>query len=312
MSEHLRSYDVARKTFSFLEFIGWSVVVIGIITGFALVESADRYATESQKFLLFLVGAGASMVGLFMVGSVQNWRAGVDSAEYGQQTLKVAREQLAISKQSMRLQDVNQNSFTSLGSGDDPTSKHSFDHIEPSLSQPPARSIDVEPSEYRGERIRFFYGAYRSLGKSFENYEDAQKAIDEKLDGPSMLPEVEEVNEAPVPQTFSDTRAFIKAEQQASSTEIEVLAAPAEDKRDEDLFGLDSDDGMKNEETEADVLENNSPQEIPEEATITSAQPRMKIEEEGGKFTYGRLEFSSREAAEKYVKQLGVNPNYKG
>ncbi len=94
MPEQMRSYGTARGIFSFLEFVGWSVVVIGIIVGLIMAESAGRYVSDGQKFMLFLMGASSSLVGLFMVGAVQNWRAGVDSAEYGQQMLKISRDQL--------------------------------------------------------------------------------------------------------------------------------------------------------------------------------------------------------------------------
>ena len=114
MSERLRSYEVARKTFSFLEIVGWSVVVLGIVAGFILAGSAGRYAGDGQKFLLFLLGASGSLLGLFMVGAVQNWRAGVDSAEYGQQALKVAREQLEISKRGLKSQGADAQSFSDI------------------------------------------------------------------------------------------------------------------------------------------------------------------------------------------------------
>jgi hypothetical protein len=309
MTERLRSYEVARKTFSFLEFIGWSVVVIGIITGFALVESADRYATDSQKFLLFLIGAGASMVGLFMVGSVQNWRAGVDSAEYGQQALRIAREQLEISKQSLKRGQADQNSFSSLRSVVEHKAGASFEGNNASSSRP-MKSPDSDV--HKGRKFIRVGGSYLAIGETSTSHDNAISTIDAKSDDPVLSSEIEDVNDMPAPQTFSDTRAFLKAEKIAGSNKAKAVDTPIDDTRDEDHKSPNEEDDAAEVVSEVDFIGSASPQESTQEASIPSPQPVTEIREEDGKFTYGRLEFSSREAAEKYVKQLGVNPNYKG
>lgn len=114
MSERLRSYSAARGIFSFLEFTGWATVLLGLVVGAVLAASAGRYASDTQKWLLFAMGASGSLVGLFYVGAVQGWRASVDAAEYGQQALKIARDQLAISRQGLKLQTDEAQTFADM------------------------------------------------------------------------------------------------------------------------------------------------------------------------------------------------------
>lgn len=113
MSEQMRSYGTARSIFSLIEFVGWCVVVAGIIAGFFLADSASRYVSDGEKVLLFLMGASSSIAGLFIAGAAQSWRAGVDTAELTQQMLKVARDQLEISRQGLKRQHAENPSFSS-------------------------------------------------------------------------------------------------------------------------------------------------------------------------------------------------------
>lgn len=284
-------------------------MVIGIIAGFALVESADRYATDSQKFLLFLIGAGASMVGLFMVGSVQNWRAGVDSAEYGQQALRIAREQLEISKQSLKRGQADQNSFSNLRSVDGHITGASFEDNNASSS---GSTKSPESDVHNGRKFIRVGGSYLAIGETSTSHDKANSAIDTKSDDLVLSSEIEDVNHMPAPQTFSDARTFLKAEKMASANKAKAVEAPIPDTRDKERESPEEEEGVEAVvETEMDVIGSASPQERTQEASIPSPQPVTMIREEDGKFTYGRMEFSSREAAERYVKQLGVNPNYK-
>ncbi|WP_197917299.1 hypothetical protein [Thiosulfatihalobacter marinus] len=314
MSDRLRSYDVARKTFSFLEFIGWSVVVVGIIAGFILAGSAGRYASDGQKFLLFLMGASGSLLGLFMVGAVQNWRASVDSAEYGQQALKVAREQLEISKQSLKRQLADSQSFAALKSATEQQPTASFERKEPSVSRSPKKA---EPGEHRGHKIIRVGGSYRAAGDVFASHLEAVAAIDRKLDAPaienkpampsSMLlgPEATAASEKqpiPVEQTSTDGRTTAPR----SYAEAETLEEP-----NGPGVATGTNRNLADEEVAVEMPEA-SPAISTDPATVTTeVDPATKIKEEGGKFLYGRMEFSSREAAEKYVRQLGVNPNFR-
>lgn len=313
MAERMRSYDTARAVFSFLEFVTWASVVIGVILIFVGIEEAPRNA----KLLGATPGILFTLFGILGVATVQAGRAGVDSAEYGQQMLKIARDQLEVSRQSLKRQEADGKSFAALRSTGEQAPNASFDRAEPTVSRQSVSREEIEPTVYRGERIRWFSGAYRALGMSFETYQDAQKAVDEKLDAPaiedkpelpsSMLlgqdptPETEEqlapVEQPSAEEAGSSRRSYAEAEKPAKPSEPNIAVASGRDLEDEE----------ENEENpEPKPAMNAEPEPSPE-----VEDPASKIKDEGGKFLYGRMEFSSREAAEKYVRQLGVNPNFR-
>ncbi|WP_424991371.1 hypothetical protein [Fluviibacterium sp. S390] len=102
----MRSYETARSLFSFLGFCSWVVIVIG--AGAAFMGGAAVGATSfnntpniMQIALAAAPGVAILLLGLFGLALVQMGRAGVDSAEYGQQMLSVARNQLDISQQML-------------------------------------------------------------------------------------------------------------------------------------------------------------------------------------------------------------------
>lgn len=88
----MRSYETARNLFSLLEFLSWCVVLGGVILAFIGASEAPR----GSEFLLSIPGILMSSFGVIAVAMVQTGRAAVDSAEYGQQALKVARDQRAM------------------------------------------------------------------------------------------------------------------------------------------------------------------------------------------------------------------------
>jgi hypothetical protein len=101
----MRSYEAARGLFSFLEVCSWGIIVIGgivaVAAGAAL--SSGFGGNPSARALIFALmpGAGISLVGLYGLAMVQMARAGVDNAEYGQQALGVARQQLEVSREAL-------------------------------------------------------------------------------------------------------------------------------------------------------------------------------------------------------------------
>lgn len=310
MAERMRSYDTARAVFSFLEFVTWASVAIGVILVFVGIEEAPRNA----KLLGATPGILFTLFGILGVATVQAGRASVDSAEYGQQMLKIARDQLEVSRQSLKRQEADGESFAAPRSTGKQAPNASFGRAEPTVSQQSVSRQEIEPTVYRGERIRWFSGAYRALGMSFETYQDAQKAVDDMLDdsaiedkpavpasmllGQDPTPETDK-QLAPVEQPSAEDaepspRSYSEAEKPVRPSEPTVATATGEDLEDQEA----------NEEIhEPTQGVNAEPEPSPEEE-----DPASKINEEGGKFLYGRMEFSSREAAEKYVRQLGVNP----
>lgn len=310
MSERLRSYGVARTIFSIVEFVGWCVVVIGVIVGFALAGSAARYVSGGEKFLLFLAGASGSLLGLFLVGSVQNWRAGVDSAEYGQQMLKVARDQLEVSKQGLKRQEVESRSFAALKSPTEQASTTSLERTEPRVTRQPKAA---EPGRHRGHNIYHIGSTYRAVGKVFPSHADAVAAIDAKLDAPA----IENKPEIPVPELSTPEpeapgeAELLPAEHVAIVEETPPPRSYAERAEDDKPSPVPVPEAVQAEEGMPMELAEQDPTPSVDDASVSKeTMPGSRIEEENGKFVYGRMKFSSREAAEKYVSQLGVNPNF--
>lgn len=110
----MRSYETARSLFSFLGFCAWSVVVIGGIVALLGAGSVSQYAGGGAGLLAMVPGLGVTLAGLLLVAFVQIGRANVDTAEYTQQMLKIARDQLDVSKQSLKQGDTFQKNYASL------------------------------------------------------------------------------------------------------------------------------------------------------------------------------------------------------
>lgn len=99
-----RDYSFARSLFGFLSFIGWTLIVVGVIysiVGASAGGTIGGYAGKGGGALLgFLIGmsAGLGLVtfGMLVLAVVQIGRAGIDKAENTQDLLGVARDQLAV------------------------------------------------------------------------------------------------------------------------------------------------------------------------------------------------------------------------
>jgi len=142
----MRSYEAARRICSFLENIGWLAVVGGVILAFVLAESVSSYARPGAAFAAAIPGIVFSVIGLFCVGGVQGWRSSVDTAEYTQQMLKIARDQLEVSRQSLRGNKTEALSFGDTVENETSSSGPSFaDMSATGASNSTEQSRDTEP-----------------------------------------------------------------------------------------------------------------------------------------------------------------------
>lgn len=178
----MRSYETARSLFGFLEFIFWSIVAIGVIGAAMGAEGASR-GFGGGALVGALPGLALALLGLLGVAMIQNARAGVDAAEYSQQMLKVARDQLEISKQALRGTAPDQPSFSAV----EPNHRHS---TTPSTgkTEPPVRRQSVQASlpdedgvrTYNGNRIEKRGNHYYVDERPFITLGKAKKYINEK------------------------------------------------------------------------------------------------------------------------------------
>lgn len=318
MSEKMRSYEAARTYFSVLGFLSWCVIILGGLVALgsliAVGQMSRSFGGSSMAGLAGLIPGVAVMFAGFMgLVVVQIGRAGVDSAEYGQQSLKVAREQLEMSRQSLKRQQADSQSFAALKPSTEQQPTASFERKEPSVTSPPR---NAEPGVHRGHKIIRVGGSYRALGDVFASHDEAVAAIDRKLGSPAIenKPEMpSSILLGPEPRTASE-KQLIPVEQPSADGEVTAPRSYVEAERSVKLDGPNISTPESRE-----VVEKGANGKVTEVTPVMSAEPdpfameedpASKIKEEGGKYLFGRMEFSSREAAEKYVSQLGVNPNF--
>jgi len=181
----MRSYEAARTLFSFLAFCAWSVVIIGVLVALIGAGGGSRYGGAGAGLLAMAPGIGIGISGLILVAFVQMGRAGVDTAEYTQQMLKIARDQLEISRQSLSGTVQQSKGFNSVKKQLEPTvgfEKADFSTTAKQKIDGPALKIDgytPVPNElgfnvlnkqgtlmeYRGREFEFIDGKYNLAGQ---------------------------------------------------------------------------------------------------------------------------------------------------
>ncbi|NSY37532.1 hypothetical protein [Leisingera sp. ANG59] len=199
----MRSYQAARSLFSLLAFFSWCVIIAGgliALVGADTLGAPKGYGMGARgltSFMGTLPGLFVSFLGLLGLASVQNGRATVDSAEYGQQMLQVARDQLEVSKQALEKSSGLDQSFAALAGEKEPEQKPSAyassaanaehsnkiagnsNNTQPASLAPPQNSPEEEELyTYKGKTIRLSKGAYKYSGIPFDSLEKAHNYID--------------------------------------------------------------------------------------------------------------------------------------
>ena len=204
----MRSYEAARSLFSFLGFIAWSVVVFGVLVALVSAAGGSRFGGAGAGLLAMVPGVAIGIAGFILVAFVQMGRATVDTAEYTQQMLKIARDQLDVSKQGLNQGKVLEQGFAALKSapeedGQGLTGKDGILHDTISAVRPAASFADatsdasptkasnsqsklklapasksVETIEYSGKEIHIEYGKALYNGISFDTLGKAKDYID--------------------------------------------------------------------------------------------------------------------------------------
>lgn len=189
----MQSYAAARSLFTILSVLSWCVIVIGVVAlfgGLAAVEQVGRSFRNTPSAAAYLTsllpGAGLSFCGFIGVVMAQIGRSGVDSAEYAQQSLAVAREQLEISRQSLRQSTKGEAGYAAL---EDAKAEITGQAAAPAPAPPshsvaipePARAALHRPGEsidYRGKIIEVTDTGYRFAEIEFKTLDLARASID--------------------------------------------------------------------------------------------------------------------------------------
>lgn len=184
----MRSYEAARSLFSFLAFFAWCVIILG--AGVALFSSVavgnsgsfGRNLSGLAVFTSLLPGFGISLLGLLGLALVQMGRATVDTAEYTQQMLKIARDQLEVSRRGLKGASDAPQSFSAATPREEPSVSAQYRKVEidPPLqngSDPQAPEIPKSAEMYNGHAIERRGNRYIVEGASFMTVGNAKRHI---------------------------------------------------------------------------------------------------------------------------------------
>ncbi|HCP81860.1 MAG TPA: hypothetical protein DIT67_09820 [Octadecabacter sp.] len=182
----MRSYEAARSLFSFLAFIAWSVVVVGVLVALVSAVGASKYGGGGAGLLAMVPGIGIGITGFILIAFVQMGRATVDTAEYTQQMLKTARDQLEVSKQGLKLQNAAPQTFAAVVQKESAQEPKSSFANQADKTSPQGRMVgNLEPEQladqstiYKGKTIRNEKGKFLYKGIQFDTLLSAKEHVD--------------------------------------------------------------------------------------------------------------------------------------
>lgn len=209
----MRSYHAARALFSFLAFCAWTVVIIGVLVGVLGAGGGSRYGGAGTGLLAMAPGIGIAISGLILVAFSQMGRANVDTAEYTQQMLKVARNQLEVSKQSLKQGVAFSKSYSSLnketlqnpGHASKPVNQ---DNASPSQEEPIPNS--GKKVSYNGHVITETSGIFHVRDAEFRQIKHARAYIDLQNEKENLAKQIATLNANQIPKFTPITSAASK------------------------------------------------------------------------------------------------------
>jgi hypothetical protein len=176
----MRSYQASRNIFGFIEFLSWASLVIG---GVCIVFAMNALGSNSFGRIDPGVFAGIPGVILILYGLLgimiaQTARASVDTAELTGQMLKVARDQLEVSKATLRGGNAPASSFDTLQPA--PQAAPSVSYAGLQSTQDPRDAVPAAPEQisYAGKIIEALPNGYRMDGLMFADLVAAQQHAD--------------------------------------------------------------------------------------------------------------------------------------
>lgn len=177
----MQSYQAARGLFNFVGGIAWFAVIGGglvALLGGSAAASAARSGNELMAMLLGgAPGAILAAVGFFILVHIQTSRAAVDTAEFTQQMLKVARDAHETSRQLLKLAEAPK-AADYEPTKDTPSPVH-FDTEKATDAAVAPVSVDVTAkSEYGGYIIKEKADRFLVGDREFDTLIDAKLAID--------------------------------------------------------------------------------------------------------------------------------------
>jgi hypothetical protein len=194
----MRSYEAARSLFGFLSFLSWVVIIIGAIGAVLGGGAGAEMMRYGGEFIGFMAGAVPGLIlalmGFFGLVFAQFGRAGVDSAEYSQQSLQISREQLEVSRQSLRHGEEVKNGFASLKAQLVVPATASYAgqsgqtrDVAEVASQPVSGASYAKTINHNGRDIQQLAQGFRFAGMEFQTLDAARTYIDGLSTSPAPL-----------------------------------------------------------------------------------------------------------------------------
>lgn len=210
----MRSYAAARGMFSFLAGVSWVIIVGGLLMALIAASASGGQSafggrpSGAMVLLSTVPGLLAAFIGFLGLVGVQIGRATVDSAEYGQQALDVARKQLEVSRQALKQGAVLEQGYATLAAAKEtqhapsaPKTSYATerpDTKEAIPSQPGAPKVG-ETISYRGKAVRVVEDGFTFAGTVYETLDAAKTRIDQ--DAYALPPEPTIAASALTPET---------------------------------------------------------------------------------------------------------------
>ena len=231
----MRSYEAARSLFSFLAFCAWSVVILGVLVALIGAGGGSRYGGAGAGLLAMVPGIGICLAGLLLVAFVQMGRANVDTAEYTQQMLKIARDQLEVSQQSLKQGDAFQKSYSTLNKDNNETPQNSRYALNNDNQEDAAPNRETlisnygKKTSYNGHAISEANGIFHVENAEFRQLEHAKAHIDMLCEKTDMMDKIAELSAVASPelkpissQTDSEPKSMrFKSTENESQTGLE-------------------------------------------------------------------------------------------
>jgi hypothetical protein len=185
----MRSYEAARSLFGFLSFLSWVVIVLGCIAAVLGGAAAADMMRNGGEFIAFIAGAIPGVIlaltGFFGLVFAQIGRAGVDTAEYSQQSLQISRDQLEVSRNALRQGEEVKSGFVSLATQlSVPASASYADQSTQSrdvareVGRPVSGATYAKIIDYKGRDIHQLAQGFGFAGTEFRSLEAAKSYID--------------------------------------------------------------------------------------------------------------------------------------
>lgn len=180
----MRSYNAARRQFDGMELLAKLIMLFGAVIAATAAYGVSEFSGQNiiATAMAALPGLGIAAVGLFVQVHAQTSRAAVDSAEYAQQALKVARDQFELSKEMFAYEKAR--APVPARFSETPPADISID-TEATRTAPPGAPTTT--TRHFGRIIQHAADGYYVDGLRFPSLDEAKSSISEDL-GKAMQP----------------------------------------------------------------------------------------------------------------------------